>query len=51
MKKFIRTFKQISILILAITFMGCDEDDAVLPQVVAGFTGTTFTPEAVENPL
>ncbi|WP_445737933.1 PKD domain-containing protein [Mariniflexile sp.] len=39
MKKSIKTFKQISILILAITLLGC-EDDAVLPKVVAGFTHT-----------
>ncbi|MDX5585278.1 MAG: carbohydrate binding domain-containing protein [Aureibaculum sp.] len=40
MKKLIRTFKQISILILAITFLGCEDDEAVLPQVIAGFTYT-----------
>ena len=37
MKKLIRTFRQISILILAITFIGCEDDDAVLPKVVAKF--------------
>ncbi|HEY5687947.1 MAG TPA: immunoglobulin-like domain-containing protein [Yeosuana sp.] len=40
MKKLIRTFKQISILILAVTFMSCEDDDTVLPQVVADFTHT-----------
>ncbi len=40
MKNLIRTFKQISILFLAITLFGCEDDDAVLPQVVAGFTFT-----------
>lgn len=41
MKKIIRTFKQISILILAITLFGCCEDDnTVLPKVVASFTHT-----------
>ena len=40
MKKLIRTFKQISILILAITFIGCEEDDTNLPKVLAGFTYT-----------
>ena len=40
MKKLIRTFKQISILFLAITFLGCEEEDAVLPKVVAHFTHT-----------
>ena len=40
MKKLIRTFKQISILFLAIAFFGCEEDDAALPKVVANFTYT-----------
>ena len=40
MKKLIRTFKQISILFLAIAFLGCEEDDAALPKVVANFTYT-----------
>ena len=47
MKNLIRTFKQISILILAITFLGCEDDDAVLPQVVAGFTYTIDTDTGV----
>ena len=38
MKKLIRTFKQLSILFLAITFFGCEDDDAVLPKVNADFT-------------
>lgn len=40
MKHLLRKFKQISILILAIAFVGCEDDDAVLPKVVAGFTYT-----------
>lgn len=38
MKQLIRKFKQISILILAIFIVGCEEDDATLPQITAGFT-------------
>tara|TARA_R110001583_G_scaffold188628_1_gene350939 strand:+ start:720 stop:3041 length:2322 start_codon:yes stop_codon:yes gene_type:complete len=40
MKKLIRTFKQILILIFAVTFLGCEDDDANLPRVLAGFTYT-----------
>lgn len=40
MKKLMSTFKYISILILALSFVGCEEDDVVLPQVEAGFTYT-----------
>ena len=41
MKKLIRLFKQISVLFLAITFLGCDDDETVqAPAVVAGFTYT-----------
>lgn len=40
MKKLIRTFKQIAILILAVTFLGCEDDDTNLPKVLAGFTYT-----------
>jgi hypothetical protein len=41
MKKYIRLFKQISVLFLAITFLGCDDDETVqAPEVVAGFTYT-----------
>ena len=40
MKKLIRTLKQISILFLAITLFGCEEDDTALPTVTAGFTYT-----------
>ncbi|MDN3664823.1 PKD domain-containing protein [Algibacter miyuki] len=36
-----KTFKYITILILSLSFLGCEnDDDAVLPQVVAGFTYT-----------
>lgn len=47
MKTLIRTFKQLSILILAITFFGCEEDTTNLPQVVAGFTYTLDTDTSV----
>lgn len=40
MKQLLRKFKQISVLILAIAFIGCEDEDAVLPQVLAGFTYT-----------
>ena len=40
MKKLIKTFKYISILILALSFVGCEDDDAFLPQVDANFTYT-----------
>ena len=40
MKQLFRKFKQISILILAIAFIGCEKDEVVIPQVVAGFTYT-----------
>lgn len=40
MKQLIRKFKQISILILTIFIVGCEEDDATLPQIVANFTYT-----------
>ena len=40
MKHLIKTFKNIAILCFAITFLGCEEEDAVLPQVKAGFTYT-----------
>jgi hypothetical protein len=40
MKNLIKTIKKVSLLILAISFMGCDDDEAVLPQLTAGFTHT-----------
>ncbi|MDA9335127.1 PKD domain-containing protein [Flavobacteriaceae bacterium] len=40
MKNLFRKIKQVSILILAISFMGCDDDAAVLPKLTAGFTHT-----------
>ncbi|WP_142784521.1 PKD domain-containing protein [Changchengzhania lutea] len=40
MKKLIKTFKYISVLILALSFVGCEDDDVVLPKVTAGFTYT-----------
>ncbi|WP_299667771.1 PKD domain-containing protein [uncultured Polaribacter sp.] len=39
MKKIIKTFKQISILLLIVSFISCEED-AILPEVKAGFTYT-----------
>ena len=40
MKNLINTLKKVSLLILAISFIGCDNDEAVLPQLKAGFTHT-----------
>lgn len=38
MKQLIRTFKKITILILSILIVGCEQDDAAIPQIKAGFT-------------
>ena len=38
MKQLFKRIKQISILLLAISFIGCEKEDAELPEVVAGFT-------------
>ncbi|AUP79422.1 PKD domain-containing protein [Flavivirga eckloniae] len=40
MKTITKTFKYISILILALSFNACEDDDAVLPRVEAGFSYT-----------
>ena len=40
MKNLFITLKKVSLLILAISFLGCDDDEAVLPQITAGFTYT-----------
>lgn len=40
MKKLMKKIKQVSILILAITFLGCHDDEVNLPKVVSGFTYT-----------
>jgi len=40
MKNLFKKIKQVSILILAISFIGCEDDDAVLPKLTAGFTHT-----------
>ena len=40
MKNLFQTIKKVSLLILAISFIGCDDDEAVLPQLKAGFTHT-----------
>ena len=38
MKQLIKRFKQISMLLLVISFIGCEEDNESLPEVIAGFT-------------
>lgn len=40
MKQIIKNLKLLSIFILIISFTGCETEDAVLPQVKAGFTYT-----------
>ena len=40
MKHLIKNSKIFAILVLAISFIGCEEDDAILPVVTAGFTHT-----------
>ena len=40
MKQLIKTIKQISMLLLVISFVGCENDDAVTPKVISGFTHT-----------
>ena len=40
MKDLFKTLKKVSLLILAISFIGCDDDEAFLPQLTAGFTHT-----------
>ncbi|WP_052158193.1 immunoglobulin-like domain-containing protein [Lacinutrix jangbogonensis] len=40
MKQLFNKTKSILILLLALSFLGCEEDDVTLPQVVAGFTHT-----------
>ncbi|MDC1266180.1 PKD domain-containing protein, partial [Flavobacteriaceae bacterium] len=40
MKNLFKILKKASLLILAISFMGCDDDEAALPQLTAGFTHT-----------
>ena len=40
MKNLFKTLKKVSLLILAISFIGCDDDEAFLPQLTAGFTHT-----------
>jgi hypothetical protein len=40
MKKIIQTLKYISVLVLALSFTNCEDDDVVLPSVEAGFTYT-----------
>lgn len=41
MKQLIKNIKLLSLLILALSFKGCNDDENVLPQVMAGFTYTT----------
>jgi uncharacterized lipoprotein YehR (DUF1307 family) len=40
MKQLIKIVKQISILVLAISLFGCNNEDTDYPEVVAGFTYT-----------
>ncbi len=40
MKQIIKKMKQISILLLVLSFVGCNNDDDNYPQVIAGFTYT-----------
>ncbi|WP_420553448.1 immunoglobulin-like domain-containing protein [Tenacibaculum aiptasiae] len=40
MKQLIKNVKVLSIFILIITFIGCEENDATLPKVTSGFTYT-----------
>jgi hypothetical protein len=40
MRKLIKKVKQISILLLVISFIGCENDGVLLPQVISGFTHT-----------
>lgn len=40
MRQLIKNVKLLSIFLLVISFMGCEENDAVLPEVSAGFTYT-----------
>ncbi|WP_073082985.1 PKD domain-containing protein [Winogradskyella jejuensis] len=40
MKKVTRGIKLLSVLFLALAYLGCDEDDVVLPQINAEFTQT-----------
>ena len=40
MKQLFKNIKAFALIILTISFLGCDEDDAKLPEVIAGFTHT-----------
>lgn len=40
MKQLFNKTKSILILVLALSFLGCEEDDGILPQIEAGFTHT-----------
>ncbi len=40
MKQLIKKFKQITILLLVLSFAGCDDDEVMLPEIVPGFTYT-----------
>lgn len=40
MEQLIKKVKLLSIFLLVLSFMGCEDNDAVLPEVVAGFTYT-----------
>jgi hypothetical protein len=40
MKQLIKKVKQISMLLLVISFIGCENDDVLLPEVISSFTYT-----------
>ena len=40
MKNVTRGIKLLAVLFMALVYLGCDEDDAVLPQINAEFTQT-----------
>ncbi|WP_242120020.1 carbohydrate binding domain-containing protein [Aestuariivivens sediminicola] len=40
MKNILKVFRIISVFILALSFLGCEDDNVVLPKVTAGFTYT-----------
>ncbi|WP_340202427.1 PKD domain-containing protein [Ascidiimonas sp. W6] len=40
MKQIFKGFRIVAVLILALAYVGCDDDDVILPQIEAGFTQT-----------
>ena len=43
MKKLIRNFKFLTAIVLSVIIVACEEEDALLPQIKAGFTQTIST--------